>query len=142
MVTRGGARRFGFLHPDFGFDEAQEVGALGADQLEPLLERAVVAEEQFGDARGVARAAQILEQHGIEAIGELGVGQPGGEAHIGTDPRGADAVPRGLSFGEVERIGKGAQYLREPRFADGRLRPRRPCGPAGTSIIPLLIRRA
>ncbi len=44
--------------------EFERLADAAVDQFEALLEQAVIGAVDFGDARGVAAAAQILHQHG------------------------------------------------------------------------------
>ena len=74
------------------------------DQLRRALGQPVVGAEQRGHALGVGGAAGVLEQQRVEEVG-AGAGR---ELELLGDPHpdhaGADRVPRGLAFGDVERV--------------------------------------
>ncbi len=91
--ARGRPRPVGDLH-----------GALG---------RLVVGGEQRGQARGVARAAGVLEQQRVEQRGALLLGQADllGQPHA--DRGRADRVAGRFALGDVERVRQRTEDLRQ-----------------------------
>ena len=68
-----GAEAFGEagLHAGVVEDEAEDIGEAGVDELEVAFDADVVGEIELADARGVGRAADVLEQQRVVEVGEL-----------------------------------------------------------------------
>jgi hypothetical protein len=96
--------------PD-GAHEAQgdARAALPVDLLHQRLDDAVVRAEQGGEARGVARAAGVLEEDGVVQRRAVVVA----EAELLGEPAGHEAAPQrvalGLARAQVERVRQGGE---------------------------------
>src|SRR5439155_1740173 len=83
-------------------------------ELEPVLGEPIVPAEQLVDACRAARAADVLEHHGVVEIAPVleREAQVIGELHA--DQAGPERVTHGLALGEVEGEGQGSQNFRDP----------------------------
>ena len=89
--------------------EAKHLRQAAVQQLEVLLERQVIGQIEFADARGIAAAAEILEQQGVVQILELGLRQAELAADVDADPAAPHAVARRLALGQVQRPAERAE---------------------------------
>ena len=105
MQRRGGGGARG--------DEVDGRGEAGANRLVALLEGEIVGLIQFADPRGIAAAAEILEQQGIIEIVAILRRQAERATDVAADPAGADAMAGRLSLGQVERIAERRHQLRQ-----------------------------
>ena len=82
-------------------------------QLVRLLEPEVVGAEEVAEAGGIAGAAQVLEQEGIEEVRPLRLAQPQDLPDPHADDAAPDGVTLGLALGDVQRVGEGGDDFRE-----------------------------
>jgi len=92
------------LQPGMLEDETKHLRQAVIDDLDVALERDVVGQKQLADARGIAAAADILEQERVIEIAHLAVGQAEFLPDIHSNPTATDAVAFRLAFGQVERV--------------------------------------
>jgi hypothetical protein len=97
-------------------DEAQRGGEAAVDGFETALEADVVGEIERADSRGVATAAEVLEEQGVIEVGQCPPVETGRLADVHADPAGADAVAGRLALGHVERVAERADQLRQPHW--------------------------
>ena len=88
-------------------------GKPGADGLIALFEGEIVGLIKFADPRGVARAAEILEQQRVVKVVTVLGAEAERAADVAADPAGADAMAGRLAFGDVERVAERADQLGE-----------------------------
>ncbi|MNV77327.1 hypothetical protein D3C71_1707390 [compost metagenome] len=91
--------------------ESQHLGQAVAHGLEVVLERQIVGQVQLADARGIAAAAQVLEQQGVVQAPELVLGQAQALPQLRAYPAAARAMALGLAFGDVESVAQGRDQL-------------------------------
>ncbi len=94
--------------------EAEHLRQAGAHGLEVALQGQIVRQIQLADPRGIAGAAEVLEEDGEIKLPQRIVAEPHVPADRQPDPGRARAMSDRLAFGEVEREGQGTQKLREP----------------------------
>ena len=102
--------------------EAEHVGQSVAHGLVVAPEGEIVGQVELADARGVAAAAEVLEQQRVVEIAQGGDIQADRLADVHADPAHADAVAFRLTFGQVERMAERAHELREPHCRQRRRR--------------------
>jgi len=101
-------------------DEAQHLRQAVAGGLEVAFEAQVVAEVELADARGIAAAAQVLEQQGVVQLPALARAQTDDAGHVHADPAAAHAVALGLALGQVECVAEGADDFGQPQPVGGK----------------------
>src|SRR5262245_35440136 len=87
------------------------------DGLEIGFQLMIVGTKQRREPRGVARAAEILHQQGIEQRRTLVGRQPNRFRDSHADQAGARRVARPLAFSQIERERQPTEHLREPDIA-------------------------
>ena len=105
------------FNPGMREDEAQHLGKAVADALEVPFEVEIVGQIQLAYARGVAAAAEILQEQRIEERRLVGLRQADLLSDVDADPAAAHAMPRRLALGHVERVAERAEQLRQADFA-------------------------
>lgn len=100
--------------------------ALLVDGFEAVFDRAFVAAIELPEPLGVAAAAGILEKDRVVEIDETIRAEPEPPADLHADPAAAQAVTRGMPFGQVEREAERADQFREPE-TEGRVAPALRC---------------
>ena len=98
--------------------EAQHLRQAVLDDLVVALELQIVGQIELADARGVAAAAQVLQQQGVVQLPQLRLGQADLPADVHADPAAAHAVALGLALRDVQRMAECADQLREQQFAN------------------------
>ena len=91
------------------------------NRLQSRLHVLVVAAEQRRDARGVRRAARVLEQQRVVQLRQLVAIESRFLAQSHADHAGPHRVALGLPLGHVERVRKRSEHLRQ-RHASNRRR--------------------
>ncbi len=86
-----------------------------AHRLAVVLEREIVGEEQFAQARGVAAATRVLQQRRVVQLAHPGGVQADRATDLLPDPAAAHAVAGRLAFGHVQGVAQGAEQLAQAR---------------------------
>ena len=89
-----------------GLDRARPVG-----RLQVGLDAMIVGAEEDREARGVARAPEVLHQQRVEQCRSLVGGQLELRRDSHADQAAANRVSFALSLGQVERIGQAREHL-------------------------------
>jgi hypothetical protein len=87
-----------------------------------MLEGDVIGQIEVADARGVAAAAEVLEQERVVEVGQFRLAEPEFGAYGRADEAAANAMALRLAFGHVERIAQRAEQF--GRVQAGRRRMR------------------
>ena len=89
--------------------ETQRLRQTAVDILEVVFEGEVVGQIELADARGVAAAAEVLEQQRVIEFPQFVIGEAGLAADMDADPAAAHAMTGGLALGHVERVTERSQ---------------------------------
>ena len=108
------------LQSGMGEHEAKRLRQAAIDLLEVMFELDVVGQIELADPRGIAAAAQILEQQRVIQFPQLEFADPDLLTDLRADEAAAHAMPGRLAFGHVERVAERAQQFGEPDIAGGR----------------------
>ncbi len=110
---------------DIAYD-ADAFGLVQSFSLCACLRRRSSAPKRLQRRRGVAGAAEVLEQEGIEEVRPLRFAQAEDLPDPHADDAAPDGVPLGLPLGDVQRVGEGGNHLGE---ANALLWQNARCGP-------------
>jgi len=95
-------------------------GRLKPTVLKSCLNCKVVGQVELADARGVAAAAQVLEQQGVVQRPQVLLAQADGLADMHAEPAAARAMTLGLPFGDGQCMTERADQLRQAQRTNWR----------------------
>ena len=105
-------------------DEFEHLRQAVAHRLEALFERQIIRQVELADARGIAAAAQVLQQQGVIQIPQVFIRHAQFASHVHADPATADAMAFWLSLRDVQGLAQGGDQFGKPDAVNGR----RTCG--------------